>query len=480
VNSEITKHGYLMVLSFILSSVLGYLYQMSVGLLLPKSEFGIIGVAFSTIYVASVLTQNTFSWTATKLIAADLKDAQKILRTTLAGNFILSLLVSAVVLTLSLNSKTYFLPMVIVAASLITASIANSYASLLRGVKKFGAIAFAGVFSSALKLFISIVLILAGLGALGGLLGLFVSTLLVTVYFYLTSRTVRLSKSAGWSFSMVIETIPVSMTFLGIAFLMNASILFLRYMGASDAIAGDYNAALTIARAPYFLAGALVTVAFSYVSSEFNKEGLAFQSLKYTVLFILPLCVSMAIDPGSWLNLFFAKKYMGGAECLRFLALGMAFIAVSQVISSNLVAMDNYKISAIILVAASCILIILTFILPRQMEFYALSVAISSFISMLVLLIYYSRKYYLNVSVSHMAKLFVSYLLLALPLVFIPPDGRLISLVELFMSLFVYVISLAVTNLLDEKDIENLLSPLPDSLKMLARKVVVKLNSIGL
>ncbi len=480
---EIAKYSYIIILALIVSSIFNYLYQVVMGILLPKREFGVLGVALSIFYIASVLTQNTFSWSGTRRMSSALKmdDVSRVFRTTIAGNLTLALLASALILHYSYKSETYFVPNALIVIALIITAFNNSYVSLLRAMKKFGQLANANVASAVLKLLFATVLVILGMGAVGAIAGLLISIAAVLAYLAYNAIKIKLPPSKGFVKDMIPETFFVSIIFLGITFVVNSSIIFLRLLSGSDTLTGDYNAALTIARAPFFVTGALITVLFPYISSPNDKrEEYAFQSIKYVVLFIFPICISMAVDPETWLNLFFGKKYMGGVEVLRFLSIGMGFISLAFITSSNLVAFEKLKAPALSLFTASVIQVASIYLLNYDsMLTSALSVIISSTLATTLLTIYYAKRFYFKSTMRYVLKIILAYLSLSTVFLLVHTDGRLLSLVKITASFSIYLTVLSVLGLFDEKDVNIMFSPFPERLVETIRRVVMKLNSIG-
>ena len=127
---------------------------------------------------------------------------------------------------------------------------------------------------------------MAGLGAVGAVAGLLISIASVVLYLSYHASKIRLQPSKGFVKDMLSETFFVLVIFLGITFVINSSIIFMRWFSGSDVLAGDYNAALTIARGPFFVTSALVAVLFPYISPDSNSRrgDYAFQAIKYTLL----------------------------------------------------------------------------------------------------------------------------------------------------------------------------------------------------
>ena len=477
---EITKYSYIMIIALIISSLFNYLYQVVMGIMLPKHEFGILGVSLAIFFVGSVLTQNTFSWTGTRRMASQPEEVSKILRTTIAGNLALALLASLLILCFSYKSKTYFLPNLIVVIALLFSAFVNSYVSLLRAVKKFRQLATANIVRSLLRLFSAVVLIIIGLGAVGGVAGLLISNFIVLVYLAHYARKIRMSKSAGFVIDMIPETFFISIIFVSITFIVNSSIVFMRLSSGSDLLAGNYNAALTIARGPFFITTALITVLFPYISSpDTRREEYAFQSVKYIALFVFPVCVSMAVDPETWLNLFFGEKYMGGAEVLRLLSIGVGLISLAFTVSSNLVAFEKLKIPALCLFVASVVQIAFVCFFANPVLASALSVVVSSAVATILLVAYYTANFYFKGSTKHVLKITSAYSVLSAVFLLLRLSGRLMSLVEITASFLLYFLLLSILGLFDERDVEVVFSPLPQQSVEIIRKVVAVLNSVG-
>ncbi|AIY89546.1 polysaccharide biosynthesis protein [Geoglobus acetivorans] len=451
------------------------------GILLPKQEFGVLGVALAILYITSVLTQNTFSWSGTRRIASSPHEASMVLRTVTAGNLALAVTASLAVLYYSYRSETYLIPNLMVLGVLLLSALTNSYAALLRAVKRFGQIAVANIMMSFLKLLTAVILVVLGMGAVGALGGLLISS--VAVFIYLTCHATRLElpQSRGFSGNMIRETFFVSIIFLGINFIINSSIIFMRWFSGSDALAGDYNAALTIARGPFFITSALITVLFPYISSHSNteREEYAFQSIKYVALFVFPVCISMTADPGTWLNIFFGRKYMGGEDILRMLSAGIGFLSLTFLVSSNLVAFERPEIPALCLVTATVVQVAMIHLMDSNpVTSSTISVVAASITSAVLLLTYYAGKFYFKWSPKYLLKIAVSYSILSAVFLSIHLNGRLLSLAEIAIAFTVYFIALSILKLFDEEDVDILLSPLPPEPVRIVRRLVSRLNSI--
>lgn len=480
---EIARYSYIMIVALIVSSLFNYLYQVVMGILLPKHEFGILGVSLAILFIAAVLTQNTFSWSGTRRMAfsSQMEEVSRIFRTVLAGNLTLALAASAFIILCSYRSKTYLIPNTIVALTLIFSAFVQSYTSLIRAMKRFHILASANITVSSLRLLFAVILVMLGMGAVGAIAGLLISIAVVSIYLAYYTTKMKLPPSKGFVKDLIPETFYVSIIFIGISFMINSSIIFMRWLSGSDVLAGDYNAALTIARGPFFITAALITVLFPYISSpNERREEFAFQSIKYMILLVFPICVSMAVDPKTWLNLFFGQKYMGGAETLRILSIGIGLTSLAFMISSNLVAFERVKFPAMCILLGLIVQITVIFLLRADPALTsAFSVVISSMITAILLSAYYIRRFYFKYSMGHVLKITIAYLAFSAIFLAVDVNGRMLSLVEILVSFLIYFVVLSVLNLFDKKDVDVLFSPLPKQSLKTIRNLVAKLNSIG-
>jgi len=468
VAGEVAKYSYLILAAFFISSVVNYLYQVVMGILLPRGDFGSLGVALSVLYIASVLTQNTFSWPATKFIAVNPENAGRYFRTAMVGNLIFALAASSLIVHFGRI-------MLLVIASLLLAAIVNSYVSALRGFKMFTPIAVANTANPIIKILVAAALVIAGYGAFGALAGLVIAMAFSAAYLAFAARKIEFGNSHGWSFRMVKESAPMSMTFLGIFFLVNGSIVMLKISGFSDAVAGSFNAALTISRAVFFLASALITVTFPYVSSESMGERLSFESLKYVILFAFPIALSMSSNPEAWLTVFFSTKYVDAGIFLRYLGVGVGFLSISTVLASNLLALGKSRFTALIVALAS--------IAYAAVSYGAESLKITAFLLLvsvvltIAMTIYYAKNFYFKAGVVRVTKLLCCYAVLGF-LMMPSVEGRVANLALIVAALLIYTILISITGLFDEKDVDYLLAPLPEVIRERVAKIVAKLNSL--
>ena len=109
----------------------------------------------------------------------------------------------------------------------------------------------------------------------------------------------------------------------------------------------------------------------------------------------------------------------------------------------------------------------------------AFSVVASSVVAAALLLAYYVRRFYFEVSLKHILKITVAYSALSAVFLLIHLNVRLLSFVEIALSFLIYFLLLSILGLFDERDVDIIFSPLPRQSAEIVKKAVIKLNSTG-
>jgi len=462
---EISKYGYIVFASLIITSIFNYLYQVIMGNLLSRSEFGILGLALSTFFIVSVLLQNTFTWSGTRYMASKPELTAHIFNAVLAGNLTLATLLSIAVLGIS-RASSFFGMSVLISATLIIGALLATLNTYIRAYKFFTNMAFANIINSITKLVSSVALVLAGYKAAGAFFGVLIGMIVALVY---------LTKAVGAKISgkptinlntvkiLLKESIFVALIFTGITIIVNFNIIILKLVNLSNSIIGNFNAALTVARGIFFLSSAIVPVVFSYTSSKDpNREVYAVKMLRYIIIFVFPVVVTMYINPEIWLSLFFGSKYLASSEVLRLLAVGIGFTSLSFAALSNLVAFEDYRVPALF-VAVSVTVMCVYSTFNRTSVGVATAVAISALVLTFTTLPYYGKKYKIRVKTSSCFKVASANLVFLLTVM--GPKSRVSAFALLCITYIIYVLVLIVTRELSESDVETIIAPMPEGIR---------------
>lgn len=133
--------------------------------------------------------------------------------------------------------------------------------------------------------------------------------------------------------------LPVTLFLFLFEILISFDIYVLKYLFGSDELAGQYNAALTIARVPSFLFYALTLILLPSISESHARadrtrmrETLRI-ALRFMLIIAFPFVGFIAAFPESILTLLFGEAYAPAARFLPVLAGAASFLAILYVSS---------------------------------------------------------------------------------------------------------------------------------------------------
>jgi O-antigen/teichoic acid export membrane protein len=258
---------------------------------------------------------------------------------------------------------------------------------------------------------------------------------------------------------------------LSITFVQNIDLLSLKVLTGSDKLAGYYQAAITIARIPFWIAGAVLTVVFPYISST-KKSVYSNKTLKYSIIFLLLPALFICLAPSSFIKLIYPERYLQASQALSIASLAIIFLTLNYTFMNILQAVGKPEIPAKILFASLIFQAILLYILIPK--FGLIGAPLSTLISMAVcfaLLLYKYAKFFGDSLNPSTLLTFTSICTITLAVfLLIPHHSRLFLTVDLFVSLALYIALLIGLKILDREDIGILFRPIP-----IANRIVEKL-----
>jgi len=470
-----TRNSIIMFFAFIIGALVNYVYNISMVWLLTPEQYGMLGVSISFLIILSLFVTSAFPLTVTKFISGehDVFIKHRVFKSALSANITIAVILSVLFYfgyttgIIDLGEDYYLLVICIILSTIIT-SIMIVYASILQGTFRFSAFAGIGVIAIFGKLIVAIVLVQMGLGAFGAILGLPISAFIGLILIVILTKDFTFHKTKGWAGSNVFFfALPMFFGTLGTTLLMNIDIIGVKFLteGAlSDTLSGYYRAALILAQLPVFLAGALMSVMFPYISKHTGNDLYSLKSIKYSALFILPVSLVIAAVPDAFILLIFPPEYITGALALGIVAPGLGFLAMIMVFTNIFQARHAPKIPAIVLSAAVVIEIIslIRLIPDHGITGAAASTTIACGFGVSVLAIWYIRMYKYKPDYFTVVKTVVTFSLLILLAYIFPGGGSIVFICYLVFLAGVYFILLAIFSLLSEEDISIFISGLPE------------------
>ncbi len=211
------------------------------------------------------------------------------------------------------------------------------FSSSLQGIMKFKELAVFNIFSSWLKLFISVLLVYLGFRVGGAVMGLVLSSLLVGAfglgrikkYIAIFKQGVAVPKN--YFGNMGKYSIAVLFTNLSLISFFTVDIILARHF-LPPVQAGYYAALSVLGKIIFFASSPIISVMFPLVSQK-HQKGESCQKI-FWLSFLLILLISLGIGviyfylPELMVNLLFGPAYLGAASSLWLFAIFLTLYAI--------------------------------------------------------------------------------------------------------------------------------------------------------
>ncbi len=266
-----------------------------------------------------------------------------------------------------------------VLASLPVFAISAVARATFQGRQRFGFVGLLQVVEVVAKAVIGLALALAGMRAFGAVVGFPVGGLLASALgLGLLLGVARMRPWGRVTYPAVSTVGPMFAALLGLSLVLNLDLLAVKLFVTDRAAAGQYQAAIILANAPYFLVmSALVPVLFTQLASHATLEqtrARVSEALRIGVAIVLPAELLLMVVPHEILSVLFPAAYAPAAPILRLMAIGNAALIVVVVLGAAFQAIDrSWEVGRILLAIAAAEIVALPIVVPRFGEYGAVS-----------------------------------------------------------------------------------------------------------
>jgi O-antigen/teichoic acid export membrane protein len=357
--SESTKYGAIFIGAYLLTSLLNYALSVALSWFFTPAEFGVLGVAQSILLLLALAVGSGFAWTANQDTAsAGLNPrTRRRFRSALIANLALGGLLGAILILVYFTGvlplgEAYRYVIPLVGLSILVLSTRAVVNGAARGLYRFNPVAVNMVLEVLVKIGVGLTLVAAGFSVAGVMAGFAAGAALALLHSLWIVRPARLWKGPGWFDPQVLSaTAPLFLGMVGASLMLNLDVLGLKLLSPpaqGDLLAGYYQAAVILARAPVFIAQALTLVLFSYAAGKklFNdhprrvsggredKSDLEIKSqnvktaLKAWSRLLMPGGIALILAPRTAILLFFPRAYLQAGMALRIAAGGGLLLAL--------------------------------------------------------------------------------------------------------------------------------------------------------
>lgn len=358
--NSLLKHGTVIFISIVISSLLAYVLQIYFGRVLGPEGYGIFGTLMAVLIILSVpitTIGNIFTKFVSKFKAEQsygkintlmFSSLKKLIIYGILGFLVISILSPFIANYLNISEK---LPIIFVGVVLIFSVLLPVVRGSLQGLQKFNSLAFNNVFEALIRLVLGIMLVNFGVSGaiLSYGLGYFAAFLIGFVSLrFLFEKKNKIDVSEIYKYGY-----PVLISIACLGVLLNIPTIFIKhYFGALDS--GYWNAALTLARIIQYVGSGFTTVMFAKVAENHilnkNTKKLLYSSLLYTCLIGLLIVGLFWLFPSLIINSLFSSGYEGAYELLKWLGLFVLSYTIVTVFVNYELAIHKVKVFVSLLI----------------------------------------------------------------------------------------------------------------------------------
>jgi O-antigen/teichoic acid export membrane protein len=353
-SARIVRGGFVVVATYLIMMVLNVIFTIAMLRFLGDEGYGIFGVGmalFSILQGIAVLGIPTAAvrYIAKFLALKDITSTKKVLRTSVKYLIISSAIFSAALALLAqpiaswlYHNVNYTNAFLVVAAMLPAGILIVGLTAFFQGFQRMKYYLYVQTSWSALRLFISIALVLLGFFATGALLGVAIGMSVACVLGFLLLPGVlpkvhkKGNKADDIPREMLSTAAPVWVASIGGLFLLWYPVLL---MGSLLAIenAGYYFACLSLIMLAILFSRSISVPLFPAVSELWtlkDKKRLELTvrtALKLVFIVLLPLATCMAVFSGFILTLVGGGVFIAGSTALSLLSIALIFQGLEEV-----------------------------------------------------------------------------------------------------------------------------------------------------
>ncbi|MCX6751055.1 MAG: oligosaccharide flippase family protein, partial [Candidatus Pacearchaeota archaeon] len=273
---EFLKGSLVLMLSLGVFNILNYVFQISMARLLGPAEYGILAVLMSLAYIFNIPSEAiqtiTSGYTSKFNVRRENGKIKDLMIRGLKKGLVFSAVAFLIFLLLSfwlsnlLRIPKYLL--LVTGLVIVGSFITPITRGILQGTKRFFALGMNMILESALKVILAIVLVTAGFGAIGGIIGLALALLGAFILSFLPLKIILNSKRERNDFEKVYSyNLPGLIAVTSIVLIYSLDIIFARIF-FSPIAAGQYAFVSLVGKAIFFANMAIGKAMFPLTSEK--------------------------------------------------------------------------------------------------------------------------------------------------------------------------------------------------------------------
>lgn len=469
----------------------GYVYRFLMAILLGPTAYGILGITLPFQGIFQTLSAGGLPPAIAKYVAEyeainEHDMARHTIYTALKimiflGLFFGILMIFVVSPWLAygyLEKPAALIPLQIVGLITPFSVIVGAFRGTFQGVYKMEYIVYTRAVEQLGMILFATAFVLIGLSTVGALWGTVLGyslSVVVAIYIFKVHMPKHISKpSENFVFTrkdeltlvgtLVKFSIPVIITAIAEMLIYNiCTIVMGRFLTFEDI--GFFAAADPIARLPLIISISIATTILPASSEAFKlKDNLTLQkyvseAYKYSLLFVVPMCVGLALFASPTLRILYFKNlaYVAGASALAILSIGMTFYSIFAISTSIIQGIGNPRIPMYILVGGAIVTGVLNWIMVPSLGIAggALATSIACFLMMVPCIYFVFKLTKTKAPTKSIVKILIASLIMGI-FALIIPKTTLYLFPGIFACIILYFFALILVKFFQKEDIDSL------------------------
>lgn len=469
----------------------GYVYRFLMAILLGPTAYGILGITLPFQGIFQTLSAGGLPPAIAKYVAEyeainEHDMARHTIYTALKimiflGLFFGILMIFVVSPWLAygyLEKPAALIPLQIVGLITPFSVIVGAFRGAFQGVYKMEYIVYTRAVEQLGMILFATAFVLIGLSTVGALWGTVLGyslSVVVAIYIFKVHMPKYIPKpSENFVFTrkdeltlvgtLVKFSIPVIITAIAEMLIYNiCTIVMGRFLTFEDI--GFFAAADPIARLPLIISISIATTILPASSEAFKlKDNLTLQkyvseAYKYSLLFVVPMCVGLALFASPTLRILYFKNpaYVAGASALAILSIGMTFYSIFAISTSIIQGIGNPRIPMYILVGGTIVTGVLNWIMVPSLGIAggALATSIACFLMMVPCIYFVFKLTKTKAPTKSIVKILIASLIMGI-FALIIPKTTLYLFPSIFACIILYFFALILVKFFQKEDIDSL------------------------
>lgn len=469
----------------------GYIYRFLMAILLGPTAYGILGITLPFQGIFQTLSAGGLPPAIAKYVAEyEAVDEHDMARQTIftalkimvfLGLFFGVLMIFVVAPYLAYNylgKPVALVPLQIVGFITPFSVIVGAFRGAFQGVYKMEYIVYTRAVEQLGMILFATAFVLIGLSTVGALWGTVLGFAFATVsaIYIFKSHMGKYIPEASEDFEFTFRdelklaavlvkfSIPVIITAIAEMLIYNiCTIVMGKFLTFDDV--GFFAAADPIARLPLMISISVATTILPASSEAFKlKDTQTLQkyvseAYKYSLLFVVPMCVGLAMFAAPTLRVLYFKNaaYVAGASALAILSMGMTFYSIFAISTSIIQGIGNPRIPMYILIGGAFVTGILNWVMVPTLGIAggALATSVACFLMMVPCIYFVFKLTKTKAPTKSVLKVIAASVIMGVFAYFIPKD-TLWLFPGILACIAVYFISLILVKFFQKDDIESL------------------------